>query len=162
MVPLFLLSIAVVAVGVERFGYWRARHRRDDRAFLGELAAARDPSDRRRREALLMARLDIEMAQGETLLEAAGVIAPLLGLLGTVLGLMRTLSELGPQLILPSGGTLNGYAQVLVSTAMGLTVALIATCLLRLNQALRQRRRQQLELGLAGLEPATGDGSWPP
>jgi biopolymer transport protein ExbB len=93
------------------------------------------------------------MRFGEPLLQAAGVLGPLLGLIGTVIGLMGVLASLGPQLVLPPGANLRGYGQVLMSTAIGLIVSLIATGTLFANQGLSdwqlgrlkrlQRRRSQ-------------------
>ncbi len=162
MVPLLLLSIAVVAVGVERFGYWRGvglLTQRPERRLLEELRSAPDPQARQARQELHLLRLESAMAEGEPLLEAAALIAPLLGLIGTVQGLMGVLAALGPQLTLPSGGSLIGYSQVLVSTLSGLVIALIATALLRTNQALRHWLRQRLEQAALAdaLGVATGD-----
>lgn len=83
---------------------------------------------------------DLEMRFAEPFLEAAIVIAPLLGLIGTVLGLSRLLAAMGPQLILPSGSNLSGFADVLISTAMGLLISLLATVTLHFNNGLRNWR----------------------
>jgi biopolymer transport protein ExbB len=76
------------------------------------------------------------------------VLAPLLGLTGTVLGLIRVLSSLGPDLTLPAGTTLQGYGQVLISTALGLVVSLVASTSLFANQALRGWQIGRLERAL--------------
>jgi biopolymer transport protein ExbB len=149
IIPLLLLSIVVVAIGVDRFRYWRRvglASARQEQQLLEDLKRSPPGEQRSQREALHLRRLDAEMAQGENVLEAATLIGPLLGLIGTVSGLMRILADLGPQLSLPSGGSVVGYGQVLVSTVLGLVVALIAVAILRSNQALRQWRRQRLEL----------------
>lgn len=81
---------------------------------------------------------DLEMRFGEPFLESMTVIAPLVGLIGTVLALRRLLLLLGPQLILPSKGDQMGLGDMLTSTAIGLLVSLLAMVTLRLNMALRQ------------------------
>ncbi|MEB3301883.1 MAG: MotA/TolQ/ExbB proton channel family protein [Cyanobacteriota bacterium] len=81
---------------------------------------------------------DQEMRFAELFLEATTLIAPLLGLIGTVFGLIRLLSSMGPQLLLPPGGSFSGFGDVLISTALGLVVSLIAMVTLHLNHGLRQ------------------------
>jgi biopolymer transport protein ExbB len=132
---LLLLSVAVLTISFDRsrywFQWWRQRERRrriwEETLRTGEESAQRQLED-----------WEQEMGFGEPLLQAAGVIGPLLGLIGTVIGLMQVLAGLGPQLVLPAGANLRGYGQVLMSTAMGLIVSLIATATLFTNQGLRQ------------------------
>ena len=90
-----------------------------------------------------------QMAWGERLLQAAVVLAPLLGLIGTTAGLMAVLRQLGPQLLLPANAPLAGYGDVLLPTLLGLQLTFVALALLLLNQGLRQ---WQLGLG-AGIPP---------
>ena len=144
---LLLLSIAVVTVSFDRARYWlqwwRQRRLRQNR---WEQTAAAGPDAI---ESQLL-EWNSQMAFGEPLLQAAGVIGPLLGLIGTVIGLMRVLASLGPQLVLPAGANLTNYGQVLLSTALGLTISLIATSSLFANQGIRHwqgevlRRRLRL------------------
>jgi biopolymer transport protein ExbB len=121
---LLLLSIAVVTVSFDRFRYWlqwwRQRRLRQNRWEQ----AVTDGPDAIETQLL---EWNSQMAFGEPLLQAAGVLGPLLGLIGTVIGLMRVLASLGPQLVLPAGANLNNYGQVLLSTALGLIISLIAT-----------------------------------
>jgi biopolymer transport protein ExbB len=148
MVPLLLLSIVVLSIGVERFRYWRRwglGSQRQARQLLESLQATTAGAQRSSLEALQLHQLDAAMAQGEAVLDAATLIGPLLGLIGTVSGLMKILAELGPQFTLPSGSSVVGYGQVLVSTLMGLVIALIAASLLRINQGLRLWQRRLLE-----------------
>lgn len=91
---------------------------------------------------------DRSMAFGEPFLQAGALLAPLLGLIGTVTGLMGVLSQLGPRLELPPGSSLTVYGQVLLSTAGGLMVSLVASAALLANRGLREwqldgLRRQQ-------------------
>lgn len=79
----------------------------------------------------------------QTLFETVAGVAPLLGLLGTVLGLMQTFSNLrlgetsGPA----ATGVTAGVSEALVSTASGLVVALVALLLANLFQGLYRRQR---------------------
>jgi biopolymer transport protein ExbB len=81
---------------------------------------------------------DEQMAWGEAVLQAAVVLAPLLGLVGTTAGLMGVLKQLGPQLLLPPTAPLAGYGDVLLPTLLGLQLTVVAMALLLLNQGLRR------------------------
>ena len=140
---LLLLSIAVVTVVIDRGRYWwnwwrgRASRRQQWERVLaeqGESAAGR-----------LLEDWDLEMRFGEPLLQAAVVLAPLLGLVGTVLGLMQVLASLGPQLLLPAGANLAGFGRVLLSTALGLILSLTASTGLFANQWLRRSQCLRLQ-----------------
>jgi biopolymer transport protein ExbB len=77
------------------------------------------------------------MRRGEQLLAAVVALAPLLGLLGTVLGLIHSLgsiklSGLGTQ---STDGVTIGIAEALISTATGMTIAIISLAFYRLFQA---------------------------
>jgi biopolymer transport protein ExbB len=77
------------------------------------------------------------MRRGDKLLEAIIALSPLLGLLGTVLGLIRSLgsirtSDLGTA---STAGVPLGIAEALISTATGMIVAIISLAFYRLFQA---------------------------
>lgn len=76
------------------------------------------------------------MRRGHKVLEAVIAIAPLLGLLGTVLGLIQSLTGLNGG----SGSSLanvpGGIAAALISTAVGLIVAIVSLAFYRLFQGL--------------------------
>ncbi|AFY46103.1 biopolymer transport protein [Nostoc sp. PCC 7524] len=76
------------------------------------------------------------MRRGEKLLEAVIALAPLLGLLGTVLGLIQSLrsiriGDLGTESV---AGTTTGIGESLISTATGLIVAIVSLVFYRLFQ----------------------------
>jgi biopolymer transport protein ExbB len=76
------------------------------------------------------------MRRGEKLLEAVIALAPLLGLLGTVLGLIQSLrsiriGDLGTE---STAGVTTGIGESLISTATGLIVAIISLAFYRLFQ----------------------------
>lgn len=77
------------------------------------------------------------MRRGEKVLEAVIALAPLLGLLGTVLGLINSLgsiqiSDLGSGDA--TAGTSLGISEALISTATGLIIAIAALAFYRLFQ----------------------------
>ena len=77
------------------------------------------------------------MSKGEKILEAVIALSPLLGLLGTVLGLINSLSSIQIS-DLGSGdataGTSLGISEALISTAAGLIIAIISLAFYRLFQ----------------------------
>lgn len=77
------------------------------------------------------------MKKGDKILEGVIALSPLLGLLGTVLGLIRSLgsislSDLGTA---STTGVTLGIGESLISTAVGLIVAIVAVIFYRLFQA---------------------------
>lgn len=77
------------------------------------------------------------MRRGDKILEAVIALSPLLGLLGTVLGLINSLgsisiSDLGTA---STAGVTLGIGESLISTAAGLVVAIISLAFYRLFQA---------------------------
>lgn len=76
------------------------------------------------------------MRQGEKILETVIALAPLLGLLGTVLGLIRSLRNirLGDLGTASASGVTLGIGESLISTATGLIVAIISLAFYRLFQ----------------------------
>ncbi len=78
------------------------------------------------------------MRRGDKILEAVIAMAPLLGLLGTVLGLIRTLGAITFTALGTEAGkdAAGGIGESLVSTAAGLIVALFALSFYRIFQGL--------------------------
>jgi biopolymer transport protein ExbB len=77
------------------------------------------------------------MRKGDKILESVTALSPLLGLLGTVLGLIRSLgsisvSDLGTA---STSGVTLGIGESLISTAAGLIVAIISLAFYRMFQA---------------------------
>ena len=74
----------------------------------------------------LASQIERDMSKGFWVLETIVTAAPLLGLLGTIVGMMHSFQLFGgPGLVDPSGVT-GGVAQSLVATAIGLVIALFA------------------------------------
>lgn len=79
----------------------------------------------------------------QTVLETITGVAPLLGLLGTVLGLIRALSalRLGDAVSQGTQGVTFGIGEALISTAAGLVIAITTLLFANLFQGLYQRQR---------------------
>lgn len=85
----------------------------------------------------------IEMRRGDKLFESAIGIAPLLGLLGTVTGLIATFNNLN----VGGGGSMEdttraaaGIGEALITTAGGMVVALIALAIFRVLVSLQAKQ----------------------
>ncbi|MGK7898318.1 MAG: MotA/TolQ/ExbB proton channel family protein [Xenococcus sp. (in: cyanobacteria)] len=83
-----------------------------------------------------------KMRKGEKILEVIVALSPLLGLFGTVLGLIKalgsiTINDLGGSSTL---GVSDGIGESLISTAVGLLIAIITLSFYRLFQALWSKR----------------------
>lgn len=79
----------------------------------------------------------------QTVFETVVGVAPLLGLLGTVLGLIQALSSLrlGDAIAPGTQGVTFGIGEALVSTASGLVVAIVTLLFANLFQGLYRRQR---------------------
>lgn len=83
------------------------------------------------------------MLKGEKLLEASITIAPLLGLLGTITGLISSFGSLKIGDVAAntkSGSITQGIAEALITTAAGLIIALFTTAFHRLFLALQDQQ----------------------
>lgn len=78
------------------------------------------------------------MRRGDKILEAVISISPLLGLLGTVLGLIKSLISIriGDLASGSASGVTLGIGQALITTAAGLIIAILSLAFYRLFQAL--------------------------
>jgi biopolymer transport protein ExbB len=95
------------------------------------------------------------MRRGDKILESVTTLAPLLGLLGTVMGLMRSLSSIriGSLATSSMDGVSKGIGESLESTALGMGIAIVSLASYRLFQGLSsnqvrifQRAGNELEL----------------
>nr|WP_299493246.1 MotA/TolQ/ExbB proton channel family protein [Acaryochloris sp. IP29b_bin.137] len=85
----------------------------------------------------------VRMRKGDKLLETIVAVAPLMGLLGTVTGLINTFNNLN----IGSGGTSEqatkaaaGIGEALLTTAAGMVVAILALIVLRIFVILQARQ----------------------
>ncbi|MHC4220118.1 MAG: MotA/TolQ/ExbB proton channel family protein [Planctomycetota bacterium] len=155
MLPLLVLSVVSIALIVERIWFWATLHRPARIRWLQRLGSALRTGDRDAAARLIEKDRSPYSHVGRSLLEhgagdavAVEVVelqrpkfdrfmvslstiitaAPLLGILGTVIGIIRSFRLLGG----PSEGGLQdpsavsmGIAEALLTTAMGLVVALV-------------------------------------
>jgi biopolymer transport protein ExbB len=90
-----------------------------------------------------------ELKRFNILITTIVMCAPLLGLLGTVIGMIETFDSLGNMsLFSQSGGIAGGISQALITTQMGLAVAIPG---MLVNGALHRKQRD-IELELAQMK----------
>jgi len=66
------------------------------------------------------------LGRGMWVLDTVVTAAPLLGLLGTIFGMMQSFRLIGPDGLVNPGGVTAGVAEALIATAVGLLIALVA------------------------------------
>jgi biopolymer transport protein ExbB len=101
--------------------------------------------------------------RGIPMLDTIITLAPLLGLLGTVTGMMGSFALIGGELGAP-GAITGGIAEALIATTFGLAIAIVSLIPFNyLNSRLEEARREidaaeaQLELQLHSLHVEPGD-----
>ena len=87
--------------------------------------------------------------RGIPILDTVITLAPLLGLLGTVTGMMGSFSLIGGELSAP-GAITGGIAEALIATAFGLGIAI--TALIPFNFLTAKMEEARLEIELAGTQ----------
>ena len=158
LVVIILCSVMVVTFALERFFFLRSLERRIPTllaALKQQKSSAGDASfwatwpevlrwpalvllSRRPKESLENWRGRLHRALQETTLElkrflwvmaTVGAMAPFLGLLGTVLGIMRSFNAIGASGKSGFNVIASGLAQALATTAAGILVAIVAVVL---------------------------------
>lgn len=90
-----------------------------------------------------------ELRKFHVLITTIVMVAPLLGLLGTVIGMIETFDSLGDMsLFSQSGGIAGGISQALFTTQMGLAVSIPGLIV----NGILTRRQKDIELELAQLK----------
>lgn len=103
------------------------------------------------------------LGRGLWVLETIVTAAPLLGLLGTIYGMMHAFDLFGAHGLVAPKGVTSGVAAALIATAVGLTVALVALFGFNYFSRLQARTLDELErigtrlLDRARLEHETGE-----
>lgn len=92
--------------------------------------------------------LEKSMGRGLWLLETIVTAAPLLGLLGTITGMMHAFNLIGGNGLVDPGGITGGVAQALIATAVGILIALVA--LFGFNYFSRQQAKAMEEMERLG------------
>lgn len=70
--------------------------------------------------------IEKSLGRGMWVLDTVITAAPLLGLLGTIFGMMQSFKLIGPGGLVNPGGVTAGVAEALIATAVGLLIALVA------------------------------------
>jgi len=174
MWPLLLLSVTSLTISIERALFcWRTRQKKDDSViedifrltekgdFEAAVSAGRKSPDivaevlvsgLEHRDYGLTETMQVtaedeiaRMTRGLDVLDTIITIAPLLGILGTVLGIIESFDLLGASGIEDPKAVTGGIAQALLTTAAGLSVALLTLVPFKYLAARVQRATRHLE-----------------
>jgi biopolymer transport protein ExbB len=85
------------------------------------------------------------LGRGLWLLETTVTAAPLLGLLGTIIGMMQSFGLIGASGLVDPGAVTAGVAEALIATALGLFVALIALFAFNFFSRLHAQTHDEME-----------------
>ena len=127
----------------------------DEAVVIGLRVARRNPPYLRRYLDDAFAELERRTRRFQKLITAIVAVAPLTGLLGTVVGMIETFDSLGDMsLFAQSGGIAGGISQALFTTQMGLAVAIpglvVGNMLDRKASAIRHELAQIKDLLCSG------------
>jgi biopolymer transport protein ExbB len=121
----------------------------DTAVVLGLRSKKEGPSRLRERLDETFSGFEDEIGRFSVLVGSIVAAAPLLGLLGTVIGMIETFDSLGDMsLFSQSGGIAGGISQALFTTQMGLAVALPGLVIGRILD----RRQSLIEMELAKIK----------
>ncbi len=153
MIPLLVCSVVTVAIVLERGWYFYRLPAADDKAnrmvelvTLGKFSDARALNERQPHPVLhvLMAGILARDSEPEKAMETAGIaeirhmkrglaaldtiitLAPLLGLLGTIIGMIDSFGIMADQGMGQPHAVTGGVAEALICTATGIFIAVIA------------------------------------
>ena len=90
--------------------------------------------------------------RGIATLDTVVTLAPLLGLLGTVTGMVRAFGVLGARELEASASITGGIAEALIATAFGLMIAILALIPLNLLNATFSKTKRKIEQASTELE----------
>jgi biopolymer transport protein ExbB len=154
MYPLLICSLIAVAIIVERIIFWLSTERNRDNLLISDMLqmAAKNQYDKAAQQARgsrdYIARILLEgivhrnysisqalamgadeaikrMRKNLTILDTIITLAPLLGILGTVMGIIDSFHLLGAAGIESPRVVTEGIAQALITTATGLAIAIM-------------------------------------
>lgn len=131
--------------------YWdrpslKARGFVDAAASLAVMVRKQQPGDIKRYLDEELFSLSEGMRRFRTIVRSIVVIAPLLGLLGTVIGMIEMFEFLGSRTFYSqSGGVANGISQALLTTQLGLLIAVPGMIVGRLLDRREGKMRSEIE-----------------
>jgi biopolymer transport protein ExbB len=146
MWPLLLLSLLGLTVVVERALFWLRERRREPRAELEAFLAserATAPSQEIFDVAFTLEERRCERGLG--CLDTVITAAPLLGILGTVLGIIDSFELLSTRTTADPLAVSGGVAEALITTAAGLIIALVTLFPYNVFRTLVRRRIEDME-----------------
>ncbi len=155
MYPLLACSICVLTIIIERTIFWLILNRRHNRQMLSEILEICQQGDweqvRKKtigskdytirvlvsgivhREFSMTKAMEVaaihevvKMRRGMGILDTMITVAPLLGILGTVVGIILSFDMLATEGIQNPQAVTGGIAQALITTAAGLSIAILA------------------------------------
>ena len=91
-------------------------------------------------------------SRGISTLDTIVTLAPLLGLLGTVTGMVRAFGMLGGRELEASAAITGGIAEALIATGFGLTIAILALVPLNLLNSTFSKTKRRIEQAATELE----------
>jgi biopolymer transport protein ExbB len=184
MVPLFACSIIALAVVIERFLFWRRisdRQKSDEILGLVEQGEFSRASELSRSANTPLTRVlasglayqvssftkAMEVAaqketsvlkQRLTILDTIITLAPLLGLLGTVTGMIGSFGIMSQVGIGQPHAVTGGVAEALIATATGLLIAILTLVPYNYFSSRAEREMEEIEYYASRLELLWGDG----
>ena len=90
--------------------------------------------------------------QGVNILDTAVTLAPLLGLLGTVTGMIRSFGLLGASELEAPVAITGGIAEALIATGFGLSIAIVALLPLNALHAVKESLSREIEDAASRIE----------
>ncbi len=192
MYPLLICSIVVLTVVIERFIFWlslegkRDRHLMDELLALAEMGNWDEVRDKTKEckdhivRLLIVGILHRDYDMGKAMeaeadlivqrmsrfmpvLDTMITVAPLLGILGTVLGIINSFQMLGTSGIADPKLVTAGIAQALITTATGLAISIFAVVPYnyfhsRINRAIHIMEKYATSLEVVHRKLTTGSG----
>ena len=133
--PILLLGIIATILAVDKFLTYKKltiTNSEDPKNYYSRFVSRIDENSKKpiwfiesqaKDEAVL---IEKELASNLWILETTVTVAPLLGLLGTIIGIMDAFKLMGANSISNFDGITAGVAEALIATAFGLLVAILA------------------------------------
>jgi biopolymer transport protein ExbB len=184
MVPLLACSVIALAVVIERFLFWRRisdRQKSDEILGLveqGEFSRASElsrsadspitrvlASGLAHQASTLTKAMEVAaqketsvLKQRLTILDTIITLAPLLGLLGTVTGMIGSFGIMSQVGIGQPHAVTGGVAEALIATATGLLIAILTLVPYNYFSSRAEREMEEIEIYASRLELLWGDG----